>query len=102
MASAAVEKLVKEIYTDSRVSPSEIIRLRDEVERAEQRILQDEGFAGLVSALCKSFDVTDQLLQVSLLDLRKSGVTDTGRAMVTAMLEANLALLKATVEALKR
>jgi hypothetical protein len=99
MASAAVEKLVAEIYQDSKVSPREIMRLRDEVERAEQQVLQSEGMEGVTSALCKSFDVTNQLLQESLLHLRKSEQSDMGRAMVASMLEANLALLKATMDA---
>jgi hypothetical protein len=99
MASGTVEKLITEIYQDSKVSPREIMRLRDEVERAEQQVLQAEGMEGVTSALCKSFDVTNQLLQESLLRLRKSDQSDTGRAMVASMLEANIALLQATVDA---
>jgi hypothetical protein len=99
MTSGNVEKLVNEIYADSRISPAEIMRLRREVESREQRILKEEGMEGTMSALCKSFDVTNQLLQTSMLELRKSGGTEMGRAMVVAMVEANLALLKATADA---
>ena len=99
MPSSNVEKLINEIYADSRVSPAEIIRLREAVDAAEQRILQEEGLQGTMSALCKSFDVTNQLLQTSMLELRKSGGTDLAFGMVAAMVEANLALLKANVDA---
>jgi hypothetical protein len=98
MASAAVEKMLKEIYADSRVSPMEVMRLRNEVEQAEQRILQAEGMEGTMSALCKSFDVTNQLMQDSLLQLKKGDYSDMGREMFKAMLEANLALLKANMD----
>lgn len=99
MASATIEKLLAEIYEDSKVSPGEIMKLRSEVERAEQQVLQSEGMEGVTGALCKSFDVTNQLLQENLLLLKKSKYSDTGRALVSSMLEANLALLKATIDA---
>jgi hypothetical protein len=99
MASGTIEKLVAEIYKDSKVSPGEIMKLRDEVERAEQQVLQSEGVHGVTSALCKSFDVTDQLLQENLLLLRKGQYSEMGRAMVLSMLDANLTLLKATIDA---
>jgi len=99
MTSGTIEKLVAEIYKDSKVSPGEIMKLSNEVERAEQQVLQSEGTEGVTSALCKSFDVTNQLLQENLLLLRKGKYSEMGRAMVVSMLEANLALLQATIDA---
>jgi hypothetical protein len=99
MASEEVQKLIGEIYQDSKVSPGEIVKLTSEVERAEQQVLQAEGMAGVTSALCKSFDVTNQLLQETLVHFKKTRPTDTGRAAVASMLKANIALLQATVDA---
>ena len=99
MTSGTIEKLITEIYKDSKVTPGEIMKLNHEVERAEQQVLESEPLEGVTSALCKSFDVTNQLLQENLLLVRKGKYSDMGRAMVVSMLEANLALLQATIDA---
>jgi len=99
MTSGTIEKLITEIYKDAKVTPGEIMKLNHEVERAEQQVLESEGLEGVTSALCKSFDVTNQLLQENLLLLRKGKYSEMGHAMVVSMLEANLALLQATIDA---
>jgi hypothetical protein len=43
--------------------------------------------------------VTNQLLQENLLLIRRGKYSEMGRAMVVSMLEANLALLQATIDA---
>jgi hypothetical protein len=100
--STTIDRTLRDIYADADVSSEEIIRLRKEVDRAEQRILDEEGLQGIASALFKSFDVTRQLLQESLLRFENGEYSDTGREMVGSALEANIRLLQANVDAFRR
>ncbi len=99
MLSVEFEKLVNEIYADSKVTPAEVIKLRRAVDEAVEGLLRDEGHHGVFDALFKSFDVTDQLLQECMLKLRKGDYTATAKARVVSALRAHLALLEATVKA---
>lgn len=99
MISAALEDLLRELYADSRVSPEEVIRLRNATDEAAERLLKEEGREGVLDALCKSFDVTNQLLQETMLRASSDRYTNTGRAMILSLLEAHIALLQATVDA---
>lgn len=99
MVSKNMEQLIKQIYADSEVSVGEVINLHNAVEEAEQRILEHEGDAGVVAALCKSFDVTNQLIQESLLRFELGEYSDLGRAMLRSVLEANVALMQANIDA---
>lgn len=99
MVSASMEKLIEEIYADSRVSPGEIVKLREAVAEAAERVLSEAGDEGVLAALVKSFDVTTQLLQETVLKFKQSEYTDLARAMVRSVLEANIALLQANLDA---
>jgi hypothetical protein len=99
MVSASMEKLIEEIYADSRISPGEIVKLREAVAEAAERVLSEAGEEGVLAALVKSFDVTTQLLQETVLRFKKSEYTDLARAMVRSVLEANIALLQANLDA---
>jgi hypothetical protein len=101
MISAAMEDLLREIYADSRVSPEEIIRLRNVTDDAAERLLTEEGREGVLDALCKSFDVTNQLVQESLKRASDGRYTDLGRATILSLIEAHSALMQATVDAFK-
>jgi hypothetical protein len=100
--SSPISRTLRDIYANADVSPEEIIRLREETDRAEQQILNEEGLQGVASALFKSFDVTHQLLQESLLRFERGEYSDTGREMVGSALEANIRLLQASVDAFRR
>ena len=99
MTSNQWQKMIDEVYSDANVSPAEIKRLRDEVERAERQVLDADGYEGTIEALCKSFDVTNQLLQESLLRIKKGEYSDTGTEMVHSVLASNIQLLQATLDA---
>src|SRR3712207_6054498 len=101
MISGNVERLLQEIYSDTRVSPSEIIDLRNAADEAADRVLAQEGNEGVIDALCKSFDVTNQLVQETAIRLKKGTYSDLGKTMVMSLIESHTALLKATVNALK-
>jgi hypothetical protein len=102
MISKKMEEFIREIYADSRVSPEEIIRLRNATDEAAEQLLAEEGGDdGVLGAVGKSFDVTNQLVQESILRFSKGQYTDTGRAMALSLLESEIELLRATVEAFK-
>jgi len=102
MSSATVDRILRDIYSDAHISPEEIIRLREETDRAEQQIFDEESLQGVASALFKSFDVTQQLLQQSLLHFERGEYSDTGREMVGSAIKANIRLLQANVDAFRR
>ncbi len=98
MISKNTEALFGEVYADGAVDPAEMIRLREQIDDAERAVLAQEGLEGVYEATCKSFDVTQQLLQESLLQIRRSADTDLARALLMDTLEANLAFLQATFD----
>jgi hypothetical protein len=99
MASGNTGSILDEIYADSRVTPGEIARLRKAVEAANASLQEGLGSQGTFAALAKSFDVTGQLLQESLLRLKREGFGDDAQAVVSAVIEANIALLQANLDA---
>ncbi|MEM7031487.1 MAG: hypothetical protein AAF629_18135 [Chloroflexota bacterium] len=99
MLSQEMQDLLGEIYDDGNITPSEIRKLREETDKAIEKVLAEMGAHGEAAALFKSFDVTDQLQQQVLLKIRKGKVSDTGRAMVQAAIQANLTLLQTSLDA---
>ena len=99
MISQATERMFEAVYADSRVDPSEMIRLQEQIDQAEAEILAQEGVEGVIEATTKSFDVTRQLLQESLLRIRTGDYSTLGEAQLMSILEANLAFLKTTFDA---
>lgn len=98
MISKNTEALFAEVYADGAVDPAEMIRLREGIDEAERAVLAQEGLKGVFEATCKSFDVTQQLLQESLLQIRRGEDTTLAQALLMSALEANLAFLQATFD----
>ena len=99
MISANMQELLEKIYADTNVSPAEIIELRNAADDAADKVFEHEGREGVLDAMTKSFDVTNQLVQEVALRLKEDGYSDMGAAMVRAVIEAHIALLRATVRA---
>jgi hypothetical protein len=99
MISQATEKMFAAVYADSRVDPSEMVRLQERIDLAEREALAQEGVEGIFEATTKSFDVTRQLLQESLLRIRAGDYTTFGQAQLMSVLEANVEFLKTTFDA---
>jgi predicted RecB family endonuclease len=99
MISAKMQEAFEQAYADARVSPAELIHLRNTVDEAAEKVLAEEGREGALDALCKSFDVTAQLLQDVALRTRSGEYSDLGRAMVRSVIEAQTAFLNATARA---
>jgi hypothetical protein len=94
----SLEQLIIEIYSDSRISPIEVIELRKYAERAMIDLLNIDGDEGVTNALCKSFEVTNQLLQSTLLKAKK-GIDNTEfKVALAKVISSQLELLKANNE----
>ena len=97
--SAYMQELLEKIYADTNVFPAEIIELRNAADDAADKVFEHEGREGVLDATTKSFDVTNQSVQEVALRLKEDGYSDMGAAMVRAVIEAHIALLRATVRA---
>jgi hypothetical protein len=86
MISANMQRAFKEAYADASVSPQELIDLRKAVDEAATNVLAQEGYEGTLDALCKSFDVTSQLIQEMAIRLKSGSYSDLGRALVRSVI----------------
>lgn len=94
-----MQDLFERVYSDTNVTPTELIELREAADQAAANVLDEVGREGNLDALCKSFDVTSQLVQLTALDLKDGKYTELGNAMVMSMIEAHISLLRATQKA---
>ena len=95
------EVLIQEIYADSRVTPSEVLRLRGKIEESAIKLRESVGTQGLLDAFCKSIDVSVQLMQEALLNIKKGEYTRGEKEEIFHFLEAYIAYLKVTFDAFK-
>jgi hypothetical protein len=91
----SLAQLLEEIYSDSRVAPSEVIQLRKYFERAMIDLLNIDGDEGVTNALCKSFEVTNQLLQEALLKARRNKENKDFKNALEKVIESEIELMKA-------
>ena len=101
MISANMQQAFEEAYADADVSPQELLGLRTAVDEAATAVLDQEGHEGALDALCKSFDVTSQLLQDVSLRTRSGTYSDLGKTMVSSVIESQVAFLNATARAFR-
>jgi hypothetical protein len=94
-----MQDLFERVYSDTNVTPSEIVELREAADEAAANVLDEVGREGNLDALCKSFDVTSQLVQLTVLGLKNGKYTELGNAMVMSLIEAHISLLRATQKA---
>jgi hypothetical protein len=101
MISEKMQEAFEHAYADTKVSPTELIALRNVIDEAAASLMEQEGREGALDALTKSFDVTCQLIQVVALRLKDDEYSDVGRTMVLAVIEAHTAFLNATIRAFR-
>lgn len=100
LLNAKIQDLIDSIFADSHVTPAEIEALHKAADDAEKELLAHLGYKGTFHALLRSFEVTNQLMQESALKIRADdNITDTGKAMVYAAIEANIKLLEVSLQA---
>lgn len=95
------EILIQEIYADSRVTPSEVLRLREKIEESAIKLRETAGSQGVLDAFCKSIDVSVQLMQEALLKVKKGEYNKTEKEEIFHFLEAYIAYLKVTFDAFR-
>lgn len=95
------ELLIEEIYADSRVTPSEVIALRGKLEESANNLRNSIGKHGVLDAFCKSIDVSVQLMQEALLNVKKGEYNKTAKDEMFHFLEAYIVYLKVTFDAFK-
>jgi len=95
------EILIQEIYADSKVTPSEVLRLRKKIEESATKLRETVGSQGVLDAFCKSIDVSVQLMQESLLKVKKGEYNAAAKEEIFCFLEAYIAYLRVTFDAFK-
>jgi len=95
------EILIQEIYADSKVTPSEVLRLRKKIEESATKLREAVGSQGVLDAFCKSIDVSVQLMQESLLKVKKGEYNAAAKEEIFYFLEAYIAYLRVTFDAFK-
>jgi predicted nucleic acid-binding protein len=97
----SIEKILEEIYADSKVTPSEVVKFRNKINDIAIQIIKSEGTQGILEAFCKSIDVSIQLLQETLLKLKRGEYTGKTKTDIHHLLEAYIQLLKVNFDAFK-
>ncbi|VVQ00267.1 hypothetical protein PS918_04089 [Pseudomonas fluorescens] len=93
--SKSLEELINEIYEDGSVSVVEYRVLRDDADRRMDAVVKEFGQHNNVTAFQKAMDVAMQLLSNAVMDAKKSGLTDTGKAIVKDAVTAQVEYLRA-------
>lgn len=105
MDRSEFRKLLKEIYADNIVTPAEIEALQMAVDIQEEALLKKLGRLGrhsTVGALIACFHVVTQLLQETLLKVRRGALSSGEKKEVADFIRANLDLFKANLKAFSR
>ena len=105
MERSEFKKLLKDIYADNIVTPAEIETLQMAVDIQEEALLGKLGRLGkhgTLGALAASFQVVVQLLQQTLLEVRKGKLKGKEKKQVADFVRANLDLFSANLKAFSR
>lgn len=88
--SKSQEELLNEILLDNVVSYIEFKEIRDEADYRFEKLIAEFGANNDITAFQKSADVTVQLMQNAVLDVKKEKLTDLGNAIVKDAISAQL------------
>ena len=97
----AIQQILEEIYADSKVTPSEVVMFRNKISEIANELIKNEGTQGILEAFCKSIDVSIQLLQETLLKLKRGEYSGKTKEEIHHLLEAYIQLLKVNFDAFK-
>ena len=88
--SKSQEELLAEIFEDNKISFSEYKQIRDEADARFEKLISEFGSNNDVTAFQKSADVTVQLMQNVVLDIKKENISDVGEAIVKDAIKAQI------------
>ncbi|PWB34708.1 hypothetical protein DCO48_06090 [Pseudomonas sp. SDI] len=92
--SKSLEDMISSIYADGDVSIPEYQNLRDDADLRMERLITEFGQHNNITAFQKSMDVSMQLLQLSVLQVKKDNLSPTGEAIVADALAAQVEYFK--------
>ena len=93
-----LEKIISDIYADTKVSPKEVIELNKFAKRAIEDLLSIEGDNNVTSAMCKSFEITNQLVQTTSIKMRKQQESLLVKNLLKRVIESQIELLEANMK----
>lgn len=88
------EELINDILADNIVSFGEFKSIRDEADDRFKKLTSEFGSNNDMTAFQKSVDVTVQLMQNTVLDIKKEKLSDVGEAIVKDAIKAQLNYLQ--------
>jgi hypothetical protein len=97
----SIVKILEEIYADSKVTPAEVLKYRNKIAEIADDLIKTEGSQGILEAFCKSIEVSNQLLQETLLKIKRGEYSIKAKAEIHQLLEAYIHLLKVNFDAFK-
>jgi len=98
---ASIKAMLEEIYADSRVTPSEVLKFRNKLSILADELIEREGTQGILEAFCKSIDVSIQLMQETLLKIKRGEYGKQSKDDIHHFLEAYIQLLQVNFDAFK-
>ncbi|MBA3338686.1 MAG: hypothetical protein H0T54_02870 [Geodermatophilaceae bacterium] len=100
MARRASDDHIEAIFADTGADPAELRRLRSRIDQVHDDVPQHEEPDFLAEATSKAFELVHILVDEGLLKTRHLGADGADRARLLAIVEANVAYLRATLNAL--
>lgn len=92
--------LISDIYGESGADLDTMAQLRGRVEQVHGEVLEQQGSGGIVVATSKAFEITRILVEEGILKTRHRGQSPVDQSQLRSIVEANVAYLQATVDAL--
>jgi hypothetical protein len=97
----SLERMFEEIYADSKVTPAEVLKFRNKITEIANDLIVLEGNHGILEAFCKSLDVSIQLMQETLLNIKRGEYSAKSNEAILHLLEAYISLMKVNFDAFK-
>jgi hypothetical protein len=97
----SLERMFEEIYADSKVTPGEVLKFRNKITEIANDLIVSEGNHGILEAFCKSLDVSIQLMQETLLNIKRGEYSSKSNEAILHLLEAYISLMKINFDAFK-
>ncbi len=93
--SNSLEHVIEEITADGKITPKEYITLRELADDKYEKLIQELGKHNKFTAFQKSMDVSMQLLQECILEVKKNNsIGPLGRAIIGDAFKAQIEYLE--------
>ena len=99
--SSHTQDILDKIYADGKVSPQEIMELRDHARSMRDEIAGLDGTDSPVVQLLDRMQMLAEEMQTDMLAVRVADYSDMGKMQLMSAIENNVALLKANFDGFK-